>query len=181
MHRLNSIDSQPSQREVGCCPTSSPEQHPIWGWIKSHQVFIQAIIVWMLMCLPYNIVTLVLYGKVTSSGSDLATDNITTSRELTVTVYLNLCFNFFIESPIGPRNGNREKLLWDIESRRRLSECYLIRYWWSESMPENPSKSFWMGSRLLSKLFFPWVCPPAFSIGLGSSDWQMQALLAINE
>lgn len=82
----------------------------------------------MLMCLPYNIVTLVLYGKVTSSGSDLATDNITTSRELTVTVYLNLCFNFFIESPIGPRNGNREKLLWDIESRRRLSECYLIRY-----------------------------------------------------
>lgn len=95
MHRLNSIDSQPSQREVGCCPTSSPEQHPIWGWIKSHQVFIQAIIVWMLMCLPYNIVTLVLYGKVTSSGSDLATDNITTSRELTVTVYLNLCFNFF--------------------------------------------------------------------------------------
>ena len=80
MHRLNSIDSQPSQRPLGCCPASNPPMqpggteyhHPIWGWIKSHQVFIQAIIVWMLVCLPYNIVTLVLYGKVTSnSASDL--------------------------------------------------------------------------------------------------------------
>ena len=33
----------------------------VLSWIKDHQVLLQAIFVWMIVCLPGNIVTFVLY------------------------------------------------------------------------------------------------------------------------
>ena len=39
---------------------------PVISWIKSHQVFIQALLVWGVLCLPGNIVTLILYDQVNS-------------------------------------------------------------------------------------------------------------------
>ena len=33
----------------------------VLSWIKDHQVLLQAIFVWMIICLPGNIVTFVLY------------------------------------------------------------------------------------------------------------------------
>ena len=39
---------------------------PVISWIKSHQVFIQALLVWGVLCLPGNIVTLILYDFVNS-------------------------------------------------------------------------------------------------------------------
>ena len=88
MHRLNSIDSEPG-RQQGCCPASpqEPNYHPLWGWVKSHQVFLQAIIVWMLVCMPYNVVTLVLYNQVSASSSEtvlVTGNNMTTGIEMKV-------------------------------------------------------------------------------------------------
>ena len=157
MHRLNSIDSQPSQRPLGCCPASNPPMqpggteyhHPIWGWIKSHQVFIQAIIVWMLVCLPYNIVTLVLYGKVTSNSAS----------DLKVTCLIFTLFEIFIFCP---------KL--QLSFPKKIIDFFLgeklVKLWWFWTFwllttlisREKLSKKFWVKTREnvggLSKLNF---------------------------
>ena len=38
----------------------------LMSWIKSHQVFIQAFLVWAILCLPGNIFTFILYHQVNS-------------------------------------------------------------------------------------------------------------------
>ena len=35
----------------------------IFSWLKNHQVLLQAIFVWILICLPGNVVTLVFYVR----------------------------------------------------------------------------------------------------------------------
>ena len=37
---------------------------PFRSWLRSHQVFIQAVLVWAILCLPGNIVTFTLYRQV---------------------------------------------------------------------------------------------------------------------
>ena len=73
MQRLSSIDSA-VDKSIG------QEASPVWTWLKSHQVLVQALMVWIVLCLPGNVVTLVLFGKVSntsmiSNDSDLLNEN----------------------------------------------------------------------------------------------------------
>ena len=59
--------SSPSSIGIGEQPSEAKMiAGPVISWIKSHQVFIQALLVWGVLCLPGNIVTLILYDQVNS-------------------------------------------------------------------------------------------------------------------
>ena len=59
--------SSPSSIGIGEQPGEAKMiASPVISWIKSHQVFIQALLVWGVLCLPGNIVTLILYDQVNS-------------------------------------------------------------------------------------------------------------------
>jgi hypothetical protein len=64
---------------------------PVISWIKSHQVFIQALLVWGVLCLPGNIVTLILYDQVNSIPRQ---DN---TSELMVSQYSRLSFKCLMQ------------------------------------------------------------------------------------
>ena len=55
---------------------------PVISWIKSHQVFIQALLVWGVLCLPGNIVTLILYDQVNSIPRQDNTSELMVSQNL---------------------------------------------------------------------------------------------------
>ena len=55
------------------------------SWLKHHQGLLQAILTWLILCVPGNIVTLVLYFKL-HSESDMKADE--------VCVFLMFSFNF---------------------------------------------------------------------------------------
>ena len=48
----------------------------IVSWIKDHQVLLQAIFVWMIICLPGNIVTFVLYLQLHNQHQDLTQNQV---------------------------------------------------------------------------------------------------------
>ena len=57
--------SSPSSIGIGVQPREAEMvSSPLMSWIKSHQVFIQAFLVWAILCLPGNIFTFILYHQV---------------------------------------------------------------------------------------------------------------------
>jgi hypothetical protein len=64
-----SIDSNDVRPKVRRGWSHTESSRPLLAWIKSHQVFLQAVVVWLALCLPGNIVTLVLYQRVNNDSS----------------------------------------------------------------------------------------------------------------